>query len=113
MCFANLHKPSRYFVCIGKNLVLIITILMTDFSNAVALRLSNYFRVLFKTIILVNLCTALPIALSAQQFAQFPTPNAAAMTVFDQYPQGDYTGVPAISIPVYTFDYQGFSIPIT
>src|SRR4051794_1344172 len=35
------------------------------------------------------------------------------MTVFDQYPQGDYTGVPAISIPVYTFDYQGFSIPIT
>jgi hypothetical protein len=46
------------------------------------------------------------------QVDQFPTPNAAAVTMFDQYPQSDFTGVPDIGVPVYDLNYQGMSLPI-
>jgi YD repeat-containing protein len=43
---------------------------------------------------------------------QFPTPNAASIGIFGQYPQSGFTGVPSINIPVYDFSYEGISLPI-
>jgi len=43
---------------------------------------------------------------------QAPTGNADAMTIFGQYPQISYTGVPNINIPIYNFTYEGLSLPI-
>lgn len=43
---------------------------------------------------------------------QAPTGTADAMTIFGQYPQSSYTGVPAINIPIYNFTYEGLSLPI-
>ncbi|MGY3214565.1 DUF5977 domain-containing protein [Mucilaginibacter sp. HD30] len=46
------------------------------------------------------------------QGPQFPSPNAAAFTTYDKYPQSNNTGSPAIQIPLYNISVQGFNLPI-
>lgn len=53
------------------------------------------------------------IGLSAySQIPNMPTPNAASLAVFGQYPPSSFTGVPLISVPVYDFNFNGLSLPI-
>ncbi len=47
------------------------------------------------------------------QSITFSSPNAATLSIFNQYPQSSFTGVPAINIPVYNFSYQELALPIT
>lgn len=49
---------------------------------------------------------------SYTQTVAYPTPNAAAIGIFMQYPQIQCTGVPSINIPLYDFTYEGLSLPI-
>lgn len=56
--------------------------------------------------------TTLQLLAQTASIPQAPTGNASAMTIFGQYPQSSYTGVPAINIPVYNFTYDGLSLPI-
>jgi YD repeat-containing protein len=41
-----------------------------------------------------------------------PSPNSQALQIFGTFPQSSYTGVPAISVPLYTIKYKNISIPI-
>lgn len=86
---------------------------MNILFNAFIKRMQTCALTFCKPIISILICIALPSHSIAQLSSQFPTPNAAAATMFDQYPQGNYTGVPEIGIPVYDFNYQGLSMPIT
>jgi YD repeat-containing protein len=52
-------------------------------------------------------------AQSDAPISQFATGNADAMSIFGQYPQISYTGVPNINIPIYNFTYEGLSLPVT
>jgi len=42
-----------------------------------------------------------------------PSPNAAAFQKYGEIPVGPYTGVPDISIPVYTVQFRDLTIPIS
>lgn len=42
-----------------------------------------------------------------------PLPDAAALGKFGNVPVGLFTGVPQISVPLYTIDVKGFSLPIS
>src|ERR1700722_18726695 len=42
-----------------------------------------------------------------------PTPNAAAFQKYGDIPVSAYTGVPDISIPLYTAKFRDISIPIS
>src|SRR4051812_1639591 len=42
-----------------------------------------------------------------------PSPNAAAFQKYGEIPVSPYTGIPDISIPVYTVQFRDINIPIT
>jgi hypothetical protein len=42
-----------------------------------------------------------------------PSPNAAAFQKYGEIPVSPYTGIPDISIPVYTVQFRDITIPIT
>src|SRR3982750_459283 len=42
-----------------------------------------------------------------------PSPNAAAFQKYGEIPVSPYTGIPDISVPVYTVQFRDISIPIT
>ncbi|PWG78075.1 hypothetical protein DDR33_24190 [Pararcticibacter amylolyticus] len=42
----------------------------------------------------------------------FPSPNAAAMGVFAQFPAGSFTGVPPITVPLYDMTFNDISLPV-
>ncbi len=44
---------------------------------------------------------------------EIPTPNAASLGTYGIIPVSLYTGKPNISIPLYTFEYRGLSLPIS
>lgn len=44
---------------------------------------------------------------------EIPTPNAASLGSYGIIPVSLYTGKPNISIPLYTFEYKGFSLPVS
>jgi len=58
----------------------------------------------------INLITL--VCLSFQAFCQqsIPSPNAASLGVFKEYPQSNYTGQPIISVPIYATSLNGFDL---
>lgn len=42
-----------------------------------------------------------------------PSPNAQSLGVFGEFPQSDFTGVPAINVPLYNIKYRSINIPIS
>ena len=46
------------------------------------------------------------------KFVSFASPNAMSLGVFGEFPPAMPTGVPNISVPVYTIKYRGLEIPL-
>jgi hypothetical protein len=42
-----------------------------------------------------------------------PSPNAASLGMYGQIPVSEYSGVPAIQIPLYSIETDGFSMPVS
>ncbi len=42
-----------------------------------------------------------------------PSPNAASLGVYANYPVGNFTGVPEINIPLYEINEGGYKLPIS
>ncbi len=42
-----------------------------------------------------------------------PSPNVSALNKYSEVPVGQYTGVPGISVPIYTIQMQQLSLPIS
>jgi len=42
-----------------------------------------------------------------------PSPNAASLGTYANYPVGNFTGAPEISVPIYEIDEGGFKLPIS
>ena len=62
----------------------------------------------------MTIIVLLPYAVSAQQqlpsFA--PTPTAASIARFGDVPVSPFTGLPSISIPLYSFNVVGLELPL-
>ena len=69
--------------------------------------------------VLALLCCALFIAIKT--FAQTapvpnvfpPSPNAAALMKFTDVPVSPYTGTADVSVPIYTLQAKGVSVPVS
>lgn len=72
-----------------------------------------------KRFLLPLICLFFKVFIGAQnQQLPFPnvqamTPEAAAISAYEDIPVSNYTGVPEISIPLYEIDVDGFKLPIT
>jgi YD repeat-containing protein len=79
----------------------------------IPITMKTYFLNLkFYLLFLVAFCYSMQCA-KPQSIGQIASPNAASFAVFAQYPQSSFTGSPAINIPVYDFNYEGVSLPIS
>ena len=62
----------------------------------------------------MTIIVLLPYAVNAQQqlpsFA--PTPTAASIARFGDVPVSPFTGLPSISIPLYSFNVVGLELPL-
>ncbi|MBO9729532.1 MAG: hypothetical protein J7623_12920 [Chitinophaga sp.] len=72
-----------------------------------------------KTFVILYCCLIFPLMLAAQSGSPTlpklisPSPEAASITKYGIYPVSLFTGLPSISIPVYTINVRNFSLPIS
>ena len=64
------------------------------------------YAILFTTMAFKSVC-------QPKQYVSFPTPNAASFGVFGQIPVNYFNGIPDISIPLYTLQEYGITMPIS
>lgn len=61
----------------------------------------------------ISLVLMMPVLLQAQTKSYIgPSPNAASLGMYGQIPVSEYNGVPNISIPLYSIETEGFSMPV-
>jgi hypothetical protein len=63
-------------------------------------------------IFLFLLSVSLPALSQPKKYVSFPSPNAASFGIFGQIPVNYFNGLPDISIPLYTLQDHGISMPI-
>jgi len=70
---------------------------------------------IFSFILFAMMLEWVPLSTRAQEMPKIipPSPNAQTFTKYEEYPVSNYTGVPDITIPIYTIKLKDISVPIS